>query len=109
MEQTFYELILETAKVTVYTQNNEFEILDVTAKYALVVQCYSGTIADSLMGHNIMRFSTKDKDRDTHQVWDCAQSAQGGWWFSACFTLHLNGPYIPGCNTNDWDVIIWYA
>ena len=90
-----------------YTKYNDFEILDVTAKYALVVQGYSCTIGDSLMGHNIMRFSTKDKDHDTHQDWHCVQAHRGGWWFSACYSSHLNGPYIPGCNTNDLNGIIW--
>ena len=93
---------------TTYAQYNEFEILDVTAKYALVVQGYSGTAGDSLNNHNIMRFSTKDKDHDTYQDGQCAQGHQGGWWFGACFSSHLNGPYIPGCNTNDWNGIIWY-
>ena len=67
----------------VYAQYNEFEILDATAKYALVVQGYSGTAGDSLTGHNIMRFSTKDKDHDTHQDWHCAKITQCGWWFGA--------------------------
>ena len=68
---------------TPYAQYNEFEILDVTAKYALVVQGYSGTITDSLNYHNIMTFSTKDKDHDTHQDWYCAKITQCGWWFGA--------------------------
>ena len=78
---------------TTYVQYHEFEILDATAKYALVVQGYSSTAGDSLNYHNIMRFSTKDKDHDTHQDWNCAQGAQGGWRFGACYTSHLNGPF----------------
>ena len=66
---------------TAYAQYNEFEILDITAKYALVVQGYSGTAGNCLNYHNIMRFSTKDKDHDTHQDGHCAQAHEGGWWF----------------------------
>ena len=94
---------------TAYAQYDEFEILDVIAKYALVVQGYSGTAGDSLNYHNIMSFSTKDKDHDIHQDRNCAQNARGGWWFNRCYRSHLNGPYIPGCNTdNNWFGIIWY-
>ena len=84
---------------TAYAQYNEFEILDITAKYALVVQGYSGTAGDSLMSHNIMRFSTKDKDHNTNIFAHCAQEAQGGWWLTACFSSFLNGPYLLGNNT----------
>ena len=91
-----------------YAQYNKFEILDATAKYALVVQGYSGTAGDSLTGHNIMRFTTKDKDHDTYQDGNCAQHHQGDWWFNRCFRSHLNGPYVPECNTKNWFGIIWY-
>ena len=84
---------------TAYAQYNEFEILDDIAKYALVVQGYSGTAGDCLMNHNIMRFSTKDKDHDTNIISHCAQEARGGWWFTACFSSFLNGPYLLGNNT----------
>ena len=92
---------------TAYAQYNEFEILDITAKYALVVQGYSGTAGDSLMSHNIMRFSTKDKDHDTNILAHCAQEAQGGWWLTACFSSFLNGPYLLGNNTYYQATINW--
>ena len=42
------------------------------------------------MSHNIMRFSTKDKDHNTNILAHCAQEAQGGWWLTACFSSFLN-------------------
>ena len=64
--------------------------------------CENNTAGDSLNYHNIMRFSTKDKDHDNHQDWNCAPGAQGGWWFGACYTSHLSGPYVPVGNTLGW-------
>ena len=94
---------------TAYAQYGEFEILDDAAKYAIVLQNYNGTAGDSLIRtHNIMKFSTKDKDHDTFETWHCAQKFKGGWWFGSCYISHLTGPFVPGGSTSDWVGIIWF-
>ena len=94
---------------TAYAQYGEFEILDDAAQYAIVLQNYSGTAGDSLIRtHNIMKFSTKDKDHDTFEMWHCAQKFKGGWWFGSCYISHLTSPFVPGGSTSDWVGIIWF-
>ena len=94
---------------TAYAQYSEFEILDDAAQYAIVLKDYNGTAGDSLISaHNIMRFSTKDKDQDIHKEWHCAKLNNGGWWFSGCFSSHLTGLFVPGGSSGNWVGIIWY-
>ena len=94
---------------TAYAQYSEFQILDATFKYAIVLQNYKGTAGDSLIGgHNMMKFSTKDKDHDTHGTLHCAKAAKGGWWFSRCYSSHMTGLFVPGGSTKAWVGIIWF-
>ena len=94
---------------TAYAKYSEFEILDATAKYAIVLQNYSGTAGDSLIeNHNINQFTTKDRDHDKKSDGNCAEEFQGGWWFGACHAAHLTGPYVPGGTTSRWIGIIWH-
>lgn len=50
---------------------------------------------DSLSGHNGMKFTTIDKDQDTHGQ-NCARLAYGGFWFYKCFGANPNGIYTWG-------------
>lgn len=50
---------------------------------------------DSLSGHNGMKFTTIDKDQDTH-VSNCAQLAYGAFWYYNCFGANPNGIYTWG-------------
>ena len=93
---------------TAYAQYSEFEILDDAAQYAIVLKDYNGTAGDSLNYHNIVRFSTKDKEYDTHETTNCAEHHNGGWWFRNCYIAHLTGPFVPGGSTIEWIGIIWY-
>ena len=38
-------------------------------------------------------FTTADKDRDSHGGLNCAYDNRGGWWYSDCGWMHLNGPW----------------
>lgn len=93
----------------VYAKYHNFEILDATAEYALVVKNYTGNAGDSLIEHhNIMKFTTKDNDNDLHDGGNCvALVPGGGWWFNKCFRAHLTGKYVPGGTTARWIGIIW--
>jgi hypothetical protein len=92
-----------------FAKYSQFQIFDPTFKYAIIVRGYSGNANDSLSGHNLMKFSTKDSDNDIHLSHNCAEGA-GGWWFSACFSGFLNGVYFNNpTSAPDWHGIIWYS
>ena len=80
-------------RVRVYAKYGKFNIGDEQAKYRLEVGSYSGTAGDSLGGHNNMAFSTKDRDND---IWgkNCAVTLTGAWWYTNCYSSHLNGKYL---------------
>lgn len=48
-----------------------------------------------------MMFSTKDKDNDSHDSEDCANTYRAGWWYSNCLCANPNGEYLTGHNTQD--------
>ena len=56
---------------------------------------FIGTAGNSLSIHNGMFFSTIDKENDIHDVRNCANKHNGGWWYKKCFNYGaiLNGEY----------------
>ena len=50
-------------------------------------------------------FTTGDKDRDSHGDLNSGNDNRGGWWYSDCGWMHLNGLWekirIPSCSP--WD------
>ena len=88
-----------------YARYGTFRVGDGGDKYRLSVGSYSGTAGDSLVYHNRMYFTTKDRDND----WDsrnCAQSYTGAWWYKYCYNSNLNGRYLG--NKDDSKGINWY-
>ncbi|XP_016961774.1 fibroleukin-like [Drosophila biarmipes] len=72
---------------------DQFEIGSERESYNLkVVGNYSGTAGDSLKYHEKAKFSTYDRDNDSHTD-NCAKHHHGGWWFKKCATSSLNGKY----------------
>lgn len=55
----------------------------------------SVSTGDSLSGHNGMKFTTIDRDQDTHGS-NCAQLAYGAFWHYNCFGANPNGIYTWG-------------
>uniref|UniRef100_A0A6P4EKE4 Angiopoietin-related protein 1-like n=1 Tax=Drosophila rhopaloa TaxID=1041015 RepID=A0A6P4EKE4_DRORH len=53
---------------------------------------YSGTAGDSLKYHEKSKFSTHDRDNDSHRE-NCARLNNGGWWYKSCAHSSLNGKY----------------
>ena len=80
--------------VRVYAKYGKFKLGDEQAKYRLEVGSYSGTAGDSIIQHNNMAFSTKDRDNDIWIRSNCAVLLTGAWWYRACHTSNLNGKYL---------------
>lgn len=54
-----------------------------------------GSAGDSLSLHNGMKFTTIDRDQDTH-VSNCARLAYGAFWYTECYGANPNGIYMWG-------------
>uniref|UniRef100_A0A3Q2DUB7 Microfibril associated protein 4 n=1 Tax=Cyprinodon variegatus TaxID=28743 RepID=A0A3Q2DUB7_CYPVA len=54
-----------------------------------------GAAGDSLSFHNGRKFTTIDKDQDSH-VTNCARNAYGAFWYGDCHTSNPNGIYAWG-------------
>ena len=79
---------------TAYAQYSTFTVGSESSKYILNVAGYSGTAGDSLVYHNSMKFTTRDRDNDNHGSLQCADHRRGGWWYNACSYSNLNGLYL---------------
>ncbi|CAG0924274.1 unnamed protein product, partial [Notodromas monacha] len=63
--------------------------------FRLHVSGFSGNLSDSLGYHSGMRFSTPDVDNDASST-HCAHYYQGGWWYSHCQYVNVNGRFDTG-------------
>ena len=68
---------------------------------------FQGDAGDSLTYHNGMMFSTKDRDNDKDDGWNCAEQWKGAWWFNSCHYSDLNGQYLQE-DARSWSGISWY-
>ena len=90
-----------------YAKYTTFRVRDSSTKYQLNIAGYSGDAGDSLIGHNAMKFSTKDQDNDRTSTQNCAISYKGAWWYNACHASNLNGKYLSGHHTSFADGVNW--
>ncbi|XP_065354620.1 ficolin-1-like isoform X2 [Calliphora vicina] len=92
-------IVMEDANSTkAYAKYDTFAIANDTEFYKLKkLGKFTGTAGDSLTGHLGMKFSTKDRDNDTHATLNCAANFTGAWWYTACHSSNLNGKF--GDNT----------
>ena len=61
-------------------------------------------------GYSDMMFTTRDRDNDLHPGINCATDVcRGGWWYSSCTYINLNGNYegdvTPPTNTG---ILVYY-
>ncbi|KAK5919081.1 hypothetical protein CgunFtcFv8_023006 [Champsocephalus gunnari] len=64
------------------------------SNYTIHLTHLSGEVPDPMSNHSGMMFSTKDRDNDNLQGFNCAQDYTGGWWYNACGDTNLNGRYF---------------
>ncbi|VDI02425.1 Hypothetical predicted protein [Mytilus galloprovincialis] len=75
-----------------YAKYSSFLVTNARDQYRLRVSGYSGNAGDSLAYHNGLRFSTADRDYDTHHI-NCGEKYQAGWWYNGCFYSNLTGNF----------------
>ena len=83
-----------------YAKYKKFQIGNADTNYMLHVGDFTGTVTDELKAHNLKMFSTFDKDNDGDASGSCATRHHGGWWFSGCYRVNLNGLFYPGGDMN---------
>ena len=83
-----------------YAKYKKFQIGNADTNYMLHVGDFTGTVTDELKAHNLKMFSTFDKDNDGDASASCATRHHGGWWFSGCYRVNLNGLFYPGGDMN---------
>ncbi|GFN90428.1 fibrinogen-related protein 3-2 [Plakobranchus ocellatus] len=81
---------LKYKKKDAYALYSSFKVESEWKQYTLRLGSYSGTAGNSFIHHNGQKFSTYDRDNDSHNSYSCAKSQQGGWWYNACDYVDLN-------------------
>ena len=95
-----FNMKMRGKNVPVYAKYSTFQVGDSASKYTLTISGFSGNASNTNMAyHNGMKFSTADQDNDKHSG-NCAVFDKSGWWYNACYRVHLNGPNTPGYGNN---------
>ncbi|KAJ2954456.1 hypothetical protein O0L34_g2732 [Tuta absoluta] len=89
-----------------YAQYEHFSVGDSGSGYVLEVSGFKGNASDAFEYQNHMEFSAIDRDRDISNT-HCAGNYEGGWWFSHCQHVNINGKYTLGLTwfdsaRNEW-------
>lgn len=83
-----------------------FAIGSADDSFRLSVQYFQGNVPDDLSAsHNGHEFSTKDKGASS----SCSQSYKGGFWYSNCHRVNINGLYLKGNHTTYADGVNWHG
>ncbi|XP_035211663.1 techylectin-5A-like, partial [Stegodyphus dumicola] len=88
---------------------DNFYVDDESEGYRLHLGDYRGNIGDSFKGHNLSKFSTRDRDNDNNSSRSCAMVYKGGWWYNNCHTVNLNGLYLKGIHDTYADGVNWHG
>ncbi|XP_047041050.1 protein scabrous-like [Helicoverpa zea] len=89
-----------------YAEYEHFYIGSADTGYVLEVSGFKGNASDAFEYQNHMEFSAMDRDRDISNT-HCAGNYEGGWWFSHCQHVNINGKYTLGLTwfdgvRNEW-------
>lgn len=89
-----------------YAQYENFFVGSADSGYVLEVGGFKGNASDAFAYQNHMEFSAIDRDRDISNT-HCAGNYEGGWWFSHCQHVNINGKYTLGLTwfdsaRNEW-------
>ncbi|CAH0703442.1 unnamed protein product [Spodoptera exigua] len=89
-----------------YAEYEHFYIGSADSGYTLEVGGFKGNASDAFEYQNHMEFSAIDRDRDISNT-HCAGNYEGGWWFSHCQHVNINGKYTLGLTwfdsvRNEW-------
>nr|SVE74068.1 EOG090X02LG [Daphnia barbata] len=84
-----------------WAEYDSFLVANENEGYAVQFHGYTGNASDAMASyHQSMKFSTRDNDQDLSNT-NCADSYQGGWWYSHCQHVNINGKYALGLTWYD--------
>uniref|UniRef100_A0A8C1TIP0 Fibrinogen C-terminal domain-containing protein n=1 Tax=Cyprinus carpio TaxID=7962 RepID=A0A8C1TIP0_CYPCA len=72
----------------------QYILEDAALNYTIHLKLQTGESSSALDEHIGYRFSTKDHNDGNNDDPNCAQDYTGGWWFSFCGDINLNGKCI---------------
>ncbi|XP_062598776.1 ficolin-2-like [Saccostrea cucullata] len=89
---------------TLYEMYDGFSVSNEAGKYQLLLEGpATGTLGDEMTYHDLMNFSTPDRDND---LWSghcaAAHDLRGGWWFNHCNRVYFNGRWSPELWNRPW-------
>ncbi|XP_059175476.1 angiopoietin-2-like [Physella acuta] len=77
-----------------YAVYRGFEVENEAAKYKMSYKSFSGgNVGDVFIYHKGMKFTTIDSDNDLRSSTNCAVDKRGGWWYTNCHNVNLNGEW----------------
>ena len=88
----------------------QFHVDDAASDYLLTITSDTPgetNLYNSLNNHSGSKFSTYDNDNDGSND-NCASLYRAGWWFSACYRVHLNGVYGGASETTNSNIRMDY-
>lgn len=91
-----------------YAEYDHFSVGNADGGYVLEVSGFKGNASDAFDYQNHMEFSAIDRDRDISNT-HCAGNYEGGWWFSHCQHVNINGKYNLGLTWFDSGRNEWIA
>ena len=92
---------------------SRFAVGDKTSGYKLISSSGYSTNVDGLSNPlasvQQAKFTTRDRDNDRMPNQNCATDiSSGGWWYSNCGYINLNGLYNPVCSRDLKNIHIQY-
>ncbi|KAL4717445.1 hypothetical protein ACJJTC_000594 [Scirpophaga incertulas] len=91
-----------------YAEYENFYVGGAETGYVLEVSGFKGNAGDAFEYQNHMEFSAIDRDRDISNT-HCAGNYEGGWWYSHCQHVNINGKYNLGLTWFDTFKNEWIA